>query len=148
MTSESTSGRESTMDNRPVARKKNVQEGGTGVARRGEGRDQGPVGSSGGMHKTSSGTSGSGTGRPVHTYKQTQSASRGAKIGGGISLPIIIIGGIRLGVFTATEAGAVAILYAVVLGIIYRNIHFKDMAIAMKETVTSTASIMLISISE
>ena len=61
-----------------------------------------------------------------------------------LCLPIIIIGGIRLGIFTATEAGAVAILYAVLLGIIYRNIHLKDMAIAMKETVTSTASIMLI----
>ncbi|MBR2527789.1 MAG: TRAP transporter large permease [Blautia sp.] len=61
-----------------------------------------------------------------------------------LCLPIIIIGGIRLGIFTATEAGAVAILYAVLLGVIYRNIHFKDMAIAMKETVTSTASIMLI----
>ena len=35
-------------------------------------------------------------------------------------LPVIIIGGIRIGVFTATEAGAVAIIYAVILGIIYR----------------------------
>ncbi len=61
-----------------------------------------------------------------------------------LCLPIIIIGGIRLGIFTATEAGAVAILYALLLGVIYRNIHLKDMAIAMKETVTSTASIMLI----
>jgi len=61
-----------------------------------------------------------------------------------LCLPIIIIGGIRLGVFTATEAGAVAILYAVLLGVIYRHIHLKDMATAMKETVTSTASIMLI----
>ena len=32
-----------------------------------------------------------------------------------LCLPIIIIGGVRLGIFTATEAGAVAIVYAAVL---------------------------------
>ena len=59
-------------------------------------------------------------------------------------LPIIIIGGIRIGIFTATEAGAVAILYAALLGIIYREMHVKDMVQGLKETVCSTASIMLI----
>ena len=61
-----------------------------------------------------------------------------------LCLPIIIIGGIRLGVFTATEAGAVAILYAAILGLIYREMHMKDMMQGLKETVTTTASIMLI----
>ena len=59
-------------------------------------------------------------------------------------LPIIIIGGIRIGIFTATEAGAVAILYAAFLGILYREMHVKDMVQGLKETVASTASIMLI----
>ena len=59
-------------------------------------------------------------------------------------LPIIIIGGIRIGVFTATEAGAVAILYAAFLGIIYHEMHVKDMIQGLKETVCTTASIMLI----
>ena len=61
-----------------------------------------------------------------------------------LCLPIIIIGGIRLGVFTATEAGAVAILYAVILGVIYRELNFKLVLQACKETVTTTAGIMLI----
>ena len=61
-----------------------------------------------------------------------------------LCLPIIIIGGIRLGIFTATEAGAVAILYAVILGIIYRELNFKLVLQACKETVTTTAGIMLI----
>lgn len=61
-----------------------------------------------------------------------------------LCLPIIIIGGIRLGVFTATEAGAIAILYAVILGICYREMHLSDMARGLKETVATTASIMLI----
>ncbi len=42
-------------------------------------------------------------------------------------LPIIIIGGIRIGVFTATEAGAVAIIYAAFLGLLYKEMHIKDM---------------------
>ena len=59
-------------------------------------------------------------------------------------LPIIIIGGIRFGVFTPTEAGSVAIVYAVGLGLLYRELKFKDMVQAMKETVITTASIMVI----
>ena len=59
-------------------------------------------------------------------------------------LPIIIIGGIRIGIFTATEAGAVAILYAVLLGFIYRDMKASDLVRSLKETVASTSSIMLI----
>jgi tripartite ATP-independent transporter DctM subunit len=59
-------------------------------------------------------------------------------------LPLVIIGGIRLGVFTATEAGAVAIIYAVVLAIVYREFRWANMWQAMKETVLATAGIMLI----
>lgn len=59
-------------------------------------------------------------------------------------LPIIIIGGIRLGIFTATEAGSVAIVYALVLGLIYREMKWKEVVIGLKETVATTASIMLI----
>ena len=59
-------------------------------------------------------------------------------------LPIIIIGGIRIGIFTATEAGAVAIIYAVVLGIIYREMKIKNILQGLKDTVVTSSSIMLI----
>lgn len=59
-------------------------------------------------------------------------------------LPIIIIGGIRIGVFTASEAGAVAIIYALLLGIIYREMKSSHIKQGLKETVATTASIMLI----
>ncbi|WP_028330372.1 TRAP transporter large permease [Brachyspira alvinipulli] len=59
-------------------------------------------------------------------------------------LPIIIIGGIRIGVFTATEAGAVAIIYALILGLIYRETKIQDLLKGLQETVSTTASIMLI----
>lgn len=59
-------------------------------------------------------------------------------------LPIIIIGGVRLGIFTASESGVVAIVYAVVLGVIYKELTFKNVKQGCKETVTTTAGIMLI----
>lgn len=61
-----------------------------------------------------------------------------------LCLPIIIIGGIRLGVFTATEAGAIAILYAVLLGLVYKELNLKNTFQGLKETVCTTSSIMLI----
>ncbi|MDR1834204.1 MAG: TRAP transporter large permease [Fusobacteriaceae bacterium] len=59
-------------------------------------------------------------------------------------LPVIIIGGIRLGIFTPTEAGAVAIVYSLVLGFAYREMKFKDLLQGMKETILTTSSIMMI----
>lgn len=61
-----------------------------------------------------------------------------------LCLPIIIIGSVRLGIFTATEAGAVAIVYAALLGIIYRELGIKEIAQGLKETLQTTSSIMLI----
>lgn len=59
-------------------------------------------------------------------------------------LPVIIIGGVRLGVFTATEAGAVAVVYSVLLGLLYKELDWKTIKNGLQETVFSTASIMLI----
>lgn len=59
-------------------------------------------------------------------------------------LPIIIIGGIRLGIFTPTEAGSVAIIYSLILGKIYGELKLSDIFEGLKETVVTTAGIMLI----
>ena len=59
-------------------------------------------------------------------------------------LPVVIIGGVRLGAFTATEAGAVAVVYSVFLGLLYRELDMKKIIQGLKETVLSTAGIMLI----
>jgi tripartite ATP-independent transporter DctM subunit len=61
-----------------------------------------------------------------------------------LCLPIIIIGGIRLGIFTATEAGAVAILYSIFLGVFYKDLTKEAASKAFKETVSTTSAIMLI----
>jgi tripartite ATP-independent transporter DctM subunit len=59
-------------------------------------------------------------------------------------LPIIIIGGVRIGVFTANEAGTVAIVYSLFLGIFYHEMKLTDFFKGCKETVTTTSSIMII----
>lgn len=44
-----------------------------------------------------------------------------------LGLIVVVIGGIIAGVFTATEGSAIAVVYALVLGIIYKNITFKNL---------------------
>lgn len=61
-----------------------------------------------------------------------------------LCLPIIIIGGIRFGIFTPTEAGAVAIVYSLFLGFLYKEMKLKDIIAGLKETIITTATIMLI----
>lgn len=60
-------------------------------------------------------------------------------------LPLIIIGGIRFSIFSATEAGAIAIIYALILGlVVYREMNVKQLVSALVETVHSGASILII----
>ena len=44
-----------------------------------------------------------------------------------LSLIIVVIGGIIAGVFTATEGSAIAVVYALILGICYKNITLKGL---------------------
>ncbi len=60
-------------------------------------------------------------------------------------LPVIIVGGIRYGVFSATEAGAVAALYAVLCGIfIYRAANGATLLHALRESVAETATVLVV----
>ncbi len=80
---------------------------------------------------------------PVDTsFKRVVKTFKGAFL--PLCLPIVIIGGIRIGAFTPTEAGSVAIVYSLLLGIIYREMSFKNIMQGLKETVLTSASIMLI----
>ncbi len=55
--------------------------------------------------------------------------------------PVIILGGIFSGIFTPTEAGAAASLYALILGFIYRQIKVKDVPKLLRETLLTTAQV-------
>lgn len=60
-------------------------------------------------------------------------------------MPVIILGGIYGGVFTPTEASAVAVVYAFVLGtFIYRETTLKDLIAILKKSVISSSVIMFI----
>ena len=60
-------------------------------------------------------------------------------------LPVIIVGGIRVGIFTATEAGAVAALYAIICGVfIYRAATFKSMLAALRGSLSETVAVVII----
>lgn len=59
--------------------------------------------------------------------------------------PFGIIGGLRIGIFTASEAGAVAVLYTVIVGVfIYKELKWKHFIPIMKETVYGSSSVVLI----
>jgi len=63
----------------------------------------------------------------------------------GILLPVIVLGGIYLGVFTPTEAAAVAIIYSLVIGIfVYKEINIKNLFEVTKRSVITSCMIMLV----
>ncbi|MFI0473858.1 TRAP transporter large permease [Halomonas sp. HMF6819] len=60
-------------------------------------------------------------------------------------MPAIIVGGIWGGFFTPTEAGAIASLYALVLGgLVYRDLSLKSLYDAFRRTLMFSAVILLI----
>ncbi len=59
-------------------------------------------------------------------------------------LLIIVIGGIVGGFFTATEASAIAVLYTLILGFIYKEIKFKDLPNILLESSKTSAVVMLL----
>lgn len=60
-------------------------------------------------------------------------------------MPVILMVGLRIGVFTPTELGAIATVYALVVAmVIYRTIPLRDIPKVLGEGVMTTASIMLI----
>jgi tripartite ATP-independent transporter DctM subunit len=65
--------------------------------------------------------------------------------GWALMMPVIILGGIYGGVFTPTEASAVAVFYALAVGmLIYREIKIKDLMVILHKSVMSSAVIMFI----
>jgi len=60
-------------------------------------------------------------------------------------MPVIILGGIYGGIFTPTEASAVAVFYALIVGmVIYREIKLADLMVILRKSVMSSAVIMFI----
>jgi tripartite ATP-independent transporter DctM subunit len=63
----------------------------------------------------------------------------------GLLAPVIILGGLRSGLFTPTEAAVVAVFYGLVVGVfIYRTMGWRDIYATMADAAKTSAVIMII----
>jgi tripartite ATP-independent transporter DctM subunit len=59
--------------------------------------------------------------------------------------PVILIGGMTLGLFTPTEAAVAAVIWSLFLGLVrYRSMTFRSLAKATFDTIETTASVLFI----
>ncbi|GHV89803.1 C4-dicarboxylate ABC transporter [Spirochaetia bacterium] len=86
-------------------------------------------------------------------YEKTREKMPGAKEllkGAGhaalaLFMPLGFLMGIRLGVFTPTEGGAIAVFYCFIVGaFVYRELKLKDVIPILRETFSSTAEVLFI----
>ncbi|MFC4271240.1 TRAP transporter large permease subunit [Sneathiella chungangensis] len=62
-----------------------------------------------------------------------------------LSMPPLVLGGIYLGIFTASEAASVGCIYALLVGaLVYRNFGLKELAETAFETVRTTTMLFMI----
>ena len=84
----------------------------------------------------------------IHTFPKASRRELAASFKNGIwalLLPVIIIGGFRLGVFTPTEAGAVAAFYALFVStIIYRELKLPQLYGILLASAKTTAVVMML----
>ena len=59
-------------------------------------------------------------------------------------LLVLVIGGIVTGIFTATEASAIAVLYTLLLGMFYKEITVKTLPKVLLDSASTTAIVMLL----
>ncbi len=61
-----------------------------------------------------------------------------------LMLLVIVIGGIVAGFFTATEASAIAVLYALILALLYGQMTFKDLPKIILRSIHTTSIVLLL----
>ncbi len=61
-----------------------------------------------------------------------------------LTLLIIVVGGIVAGIFTATEAAAIAVVYAALLGFINKELKFSDFRPVLLKSAKTTAIVMFL----
>ena len=60
-------------------------------------------------------------------------------------LPIVILGGLRYGLFTPTEAGAICVIYAALVGaLVYRQLKWSHIPLILMESTLATAGVMFL----
>ncbi|MBB6309799.1 TRAP transporter large permease [Xanthobacter tagetidis] len=72
-------------------------------------------------------------------WAQTRYAS------GALVLPVIVIGGIYFGIFTATEAAGIGVLYSLILTLlIYRTLKLRDLFSVFMDSMTTSCMILFL----
>lgn len=61
-----------------------------------------------------------------------------------LTLLVIVVGGIVVGIFTATEAAAIAVVYAMLLGFVNRELKFADFRPILLRSAKTTAIVMFL----
>ena len=64
--------------------------------------------------------------------------------GPSILMILIVVGGIIAGIFTATEASAIAVIYALALSMFYKEISVKDLPDILLKSIETTAMVLLL----
>jgi len=64
------------------------------------------------------------------------------KAGTALLAPVLVLSGIMTGVVTPTEAGVIAVVYSLVLGLFYREINKEVLVECIRNTIQSTAVVM------
>ncbi|MEW6351339.1 MAG: TRAP transporter large permease [Thermodesulfobacteriota bacterium] len=63
----------------------------------------------------------------------------------GMMAPVVILGGLYGGIFTATEAAIVAVVYGLFVGLVlYRTVNFRDLYHCMLDSAVSSAVVMFV----
>ncbi len=77
------------------------------------------------------------------TFKEIMVGAKDAVL--ALIMPVIIIGGIVSGIFTATESGVIAVVYAIIIGMfVYKEITIKDFWPILLQTAKTTATIIFL----
>lgn len=81
--------------------------------------------------------------KPRKSFKEIMAAFKEASL--ALVTPAIILGGIVFGVFTPTEAGAIAVVYAFFIGVfVYKELKPSDIPKTLYNAATTTAICMLV----
>jgi C4-dicarboxylate transporter DctM subunit len=79
----------------------------------------------------------------MSSLKEIWTAFRAAS--SALLMPVIIVGGIWSGLFTPTEAAAIAVVYGLIISIyIYRDIGWKDIPPLLLKALQTSATVMLV----
>ncbi|WP_169543623.1 TRAP transporter large permease [Sneathiella aquimaris] len=81
------------------------------------------------------------------TYSLRDRLRATAKAWPALMLFLTIIGGIYSGIFTATEAAAVCMVFAIIYGVVSSKLTWQKFIVAMKDTAIQSASIFFIAVS-